>query len=401
LQGFGAAIKHNLAALLARAGAHVDHAVCCQHHRRVMLHHHQRVARIAQALHGHDDAVHVARVQADAGFVQYEQGVDQRGAQCCGQVDALDFAAAQGAALAVQGEVADADVAQVLQSGADFFEQELEGFGFGFRGGWDGGMAGVLMVRKSQRPASASRSDRLHLVSRRKAVLGGVRLPDDSCTRTSPTQLPNCLQRIKEAPQLSNGINIMSCKHKPGSASSCARVHVTPCGMKRLAGRQHRIGLRLGANAPQQTLGLQPRPATGAARRVAAVLGQQHADVHLVGLGLQVLKEAVARRTSAGSTCRSSSGEPLMTQCCCSACELVPGRVARDAGGLGVAHQVVLALLPGGCLHGLDGTGAQGELVVGDDQASSPRRPPGQSHGRLSQAPTAELNENMEAIGSV
>jgi hypothetical protein len=40
---------------------------------RVVLDHHQRVARIAQALHGHDDAVHVARVQADAGLVEHEQ----------------------------------------------------------------------------------------------------------------------------------------------------------------------------------------------------------------------------------------------------------------------------------------------------------------------------------------
>ena len=48
--------------------------------------------------------------------------------------------------------------------------------------------------------------------------------------------------------------------------------------------------------------------------------------------------------------------------------ELVPGRVARNAGGLGMAHQVVLALLPGRGLHGLDRAGAQRELVVGNDQ---------------------------------
>ena len=71
-QGFGAAVKDNAAALLARAGAHVDHAVGRQHDRRVVLHHHQGVAGVAQALHGLDDAVHVARVQADAGFIQHK-----------------------------------------------------------------------------------------------------------------------------------------------------------------------------------------------------------------------------------------------------------------------------------------------------------------------------------------
>ena len=78
---------------MAGAGAHVDDAVGGQHHGRVMLHHHQRVARIDQALHGHVDAVHVARVQADGGLVQHEQSVDQGRAQCGGQVDALHLAA--------------------------------------------------------------------------------------------------------------------------------------------------------------------------------------------------------------------------------------------------------------------------------------------------------------------
>jgi hypothetical protein len=121
-QRLGRAVEHDLPAALARAGAHVDHAVGRQHHGRVVLHHHQRVAGVAQALHGLDDAVHVARVQADAGLVQHEQRVDQRGAQRGGQVDALHLAAAERAALAVQRQVADADVAQVLQPGADLVE---------------------------------------------------------------------------------------------------------------------------------------------------------------------------------------------------------------------------------------------------------------------------------------
>ena len=60
--------------------------------------------------------------------------------------------------------------------------------------------------------------------------------------------------------------------------------------------------------------------------------------------------------------------------------ELVPRRVARNAGILGMAHQVVLGLLPGRRLHGLDGPRAQRELVVGNDQAvvhpDHPAKPP-------------------------
>ena len=126
-QFVGGAVKDDLTTALAGAGAHVNHAVGGEHHGRVVFDHDQGVARIAQALHGLGDAVHVARVQADAGFVQHEQGVDQAGTERGGEVDALDFTAAQGAALAVEREVADAHIAQVFEAGGDFFEQQLEG----------------------------------------------------------------------------------------------------------------------------------------------------------------------------------------------------------------------------------------------------------------------------------
>ena len=125
-QVVGRAVEHNLPAALARSRAHVDHAVRRQHHGRVVLHHHQRVAGIAQALHGHDDALHVTRVQADAGLVEHEQRVHERGAQRRRQVDALHLAARQRAALPVQRQVADADFAQVLQARRDFLEQQVQ-----------------------------------------------------------------------------------------------------------------------------------------------------------------------------------------------------------------------------------------------------------------------------------
>ena len=73
----GAAVKHNLTALLARARTHVDHAIGRQHHGGVVLNHHQCVACISKAVHGLRDAIHVARVQADAGLVQHKQRVDE------------------------------------------------------------------------------------------------------------------------------------------------------------------------------------------------------------------------------------------------------------------------------------------------------------------------------------
>ncbi len=124
----GRAVEDDSAATLARPRAHVDEAVGGEHHRRIVLDDDQRVAGVAQPVHRLDDAVHVARVQADAGLVEHEHRVHQRGAQRGGQVDALHLAAAERAALAVQRQVLQADVAQVLQPRAHFVQQQLQGF---------------------------------------------------------------------------------------------------------------------------------------------------------------------------------------------------------------------------------------------------------------------------------
>ena len=92
-----------------------------------MLDHHQRIAGVAQPLHDGDDAVHVARVQADGGLIEDEERVDQRGAQRGGKVDALHFAAGERARLAVEREVVQAHVAQEAQPGADLGHQQLGG----------------------------------------------------------------------------------------------------------------------------------------------------------------------------------------------------------------------------------------------------------------------------------
>ena len=72
----------------------------------------QGVAGIAQALHDPDDALHVARVQADRGLIEHEQRVDERGAERGREIDALHLPARERARLAVEGEVAQAHVAR-------------------------------------------------------------------------------------------------------------------------------------------------------------------------------------------------------------------------------------------------------------------------------------------------
>ena len=135
--------------------------------------------------------------------------------------------------------------------------------------------------------------------------------------------------------------------------------------------RQGPVRICLCAQTPQQRLGFETRATTHTARVVAAVLGQEHTDVHLVGLAFQVLKKALHAIPlfvpGIGFTgpVRVAVDHPVFLRFG----QLRPRRVARDARIACVAHQVVLVLRPGRGLQGFDGTGAQGFFRVGDDEA--------------------------------
>ncbi|MNX16520.1 hypothetical protein D3C86_463880 [compost metagenome] len=313
----GAAVEHDLPAARAGAGAHVDHAVGREHHGRVVLDHHQRVAGIAQAQHGLGDAVHVARMQADAGLVEHEQRVHQRGAQRRREVDALHLAAAERAALAVEREVADAHVVQVAQARGDLFEQQLQRLRLAFAGG-----AAVAVV----------------------------------------------LHAVEELAQPLDGQQHQVVQAQAGQRLELRAAPLRAGGQEALFRRQHGVGVVLAADAPQQRVELQARAAANRARRVAAVLRQEHADVHLVGLALQVAEEAAHAVPLLVPVAVLVVGRALDHPVLLLLGELVPRRVARNAGGLGVAHEVVLRLFPRGRLDGLDGAGAQRELVVRDHE---------------------------------
>ena len=326
-QLLGRPVKHDLAAALSRSRSHVDHPVGSEHHRRVVLHHDQRVAGVAQTLHGVDDAAHVARVQPDAGFVEHKQRVHERGAQRRCEVDALHLATAERATLPVQREVADAHVAQVLQAGGD------------------------LLVQQFQRLALAlapARGRRL-----RQGLVTGRR---------------RGLHPVEEGPQpvYRQQHQVVQAQPRQGVELLAAPLHALR--QEALRRREHRVGVGLAADAPEQALGLQACAQTRGAGGVAAVLGEQHPDVHLVGLGLQVLEEAFHAEpvlVPLPVPVRRAVDHPVLLL----RRELGPRRVARNARGLRVAHQVVLALLPGRRLHRLDGARAQRELVVRNHQA--------------------------------
>src|SRR2546430_10897857 len=109
---------------LFRSGAEVEDAVGLEHDLRIVLDDDEGVAGIAQALHDADDAPHVARVQADRGLVENEQRVDERGAERGREIDPLHLAARERAGLTIERQIAEPDVHEVREPGAELREQQ-------------------------------------------------------------------------------------------------------------------------------------------------------------------------------------------------------------------------------------------------------------------------------------
>jgi hypothetical protein len=108
-EGFGdasimadGAAEDEAAAGFAAAGAELDEVIGGADDGLLVLDDEERVALVAQVFHHADEAADVALVEADARLVHDEEGIDQRGAEAGGEVDALDLAAAQGLGRAVE-----------------------------------------------------------------------------------------------------------------------------------------------------------------------------------------------------------------------------------------------------------------------------------------------------------
>ena len=125
---FQRSVPHQFTAVLAATGPEIDQIICGANDLFLMLDHQQGIALVAQIVHHANEPPDIARVQADARFVHDKEGVDERCSEAGGEVHALDFAAAQRARRAIEGEITDADLAEVIQARADFVTQHLSGF---------------------------------------------------------------------------------------------------------------------------------------------------------------------------------------------------------------------------------------------------------------------------------
>ena len=114
------------AAVLARARAQIDDVVRRPHHVRIVLHHQDRVAQIAQLFEDADQPAGVAAVQPDRRLVEHVAAPHQPRAQAGRQLDALRFAARKRGRQPVERQVLQPDVVQELQPLPDL-DQDLVG----------------------------------------------------------------------------------------------------------------------------------------------------------------------------------------------------------------------------------------------------------------------------------
>ena len=111
--------RHDLAAVNARAGAHIHDIVRAAHGILVVLDHDDGITEVPQVLQGRNELIVVTLVQANAGLVQHIEHAGQRTADLGGEADALAFAAGQGASRAGQGQVVQTHALQKLQAVPD------------------------------------------------------------------------------------------------------------------------------------------------------------------------------------------------------------------------------------------------------------------------------------------
>ena len=113
---------NHLAAVLARAGAHIDHKVRRADGVLIMLDHDDGVTDVAQALQSLDQALVIALVQANGRLVQDIEHAHESRANLGRQADALGLAAGKRGGGAVQGKVVQANVHQKAQALQDLLD---------------------------------------------------------------------------------------------------------------------------------------------------------------------------------------------------------------------------------------------------------------------------------------
>ena len=116
------ALRDDVAAVDAGAGADIEHVVGGADGVFVVLDHDHSVAEVAQPAERFEEPRVVALMQADGGLVEHIEHAGQAGADLRGEANALALAARERARGARQREIFKPDIDQEAQPLADFLE---------------------------------------------------------------------------------------------------------------------------------------------------------------------------------------------------------------------------------------------------------------------------------------
>ena len=125
----GRALRDDLAAVDAGAGADVDDVIGGEDRVLVMLDDEHGVAEVAQMFQRHEQARVVALMQPDRRLVEHVEHAGEARADLRGQADTLALAARQRAGAARQRQIVEADVVEEFQAVADLLEDARRDLG--------------------------------------------------------------------------------------------------------------------------------------------------------------------------------------------------------------------------------------------------------------------------------
>ena len=118
---------HHLPATFASSRAEVENAITLADDFRVVLDDHNGVLIGLEMVQNLHETTAIARVQTNTRFIENVQGIDQRRPNRRGEVDPLHLAPRQRTRLAIERQIFQADVDQVLQPTDDLSEQQRDG----------------------------------------------------------------------------------------------------------------------------------------------------------------------------------------------------------------------------------------------------------------------------------
>ena len=311
---FGCAVGNDRAAVGPGSRPHVDDAVCGGHHLRVVFDDDKRVACIFEVRQDAVDAIHISRVQSDGRLVEHEKRVGEIGAESRRQIDTLNFAARERAALAAKRQISNADIGKVSETGENFFGHKPRGFILSF-------------LQKRLEEALDVRNGQIHQVGNGKAG----QIVEISCGRSSESAGPE------------------------------AFVHA-------FFGSKSGFGRLFGSQPPQEALLNQASAPTIWTQSVAAVVGKLHADMHLVAFRLEHVEvglDAVPLSAPVFSVVlRVAVDNPVLLR----VGELIPGNIQGNASLERPRFEIALAFRSRSRLPGANGAMRQAKRIVGNDE---------------------------------